>query len=87
MWAFLVRASVVLGIATMAKQIFDMLLGSSQVNKNQIYSVEGVAELLKVDPEGVLKLIQEKKLQARMVGDKYCISGKNIIDFIERPSK
>ncbi len=84
MWIILSRVAVALSVVLMGKQLVDFINGSIKVSPNQIYSVKETAKLLKIDKNEVLKLIRSKKLKARLVGKGFRISGKNLVDFIER---
>ena len=49
-----------------------------------ILSVEEVAAFLKVNKSDVMDLIEKKELKAKKVGDKYIITKKELIKFLEK---
>jgi len=52
------------------------------IEKEKLYTVSEVAEMLKITPQTVRKYIKEKKLKAQRVGRPYLISGTGLKEFL-----
>ncbi len=82
MWTAILRISAILSVGLTIKQIIDMY--ANEVNAHRIYSTQQATRFLGVGRKGVIKLVKEDKIKAKLVKGNYRILGANILEYLNK---
>lgn len=78
----LTLAGTAFGAVAAGVQLHREILESRRIYENAVYTLPEAARVLRLQPEDVLALVEERTLTGRRIGDTWCFLGSSLLALV-----